>query len=454
MKIAIIGAGGLRTPLIVQSMIIRQDQLQLDELSLMDIESENLEIIRSLVLPLAGQPPFQITWTIDARRALQQADFVITTFRVGGMEGRVIDERVPLNLGLLGQETTGAGGFAMAMRTIPVLFEYIQMMKDLCPNAWLINFANPSGLLTEAIYQISGWQHAVGICDAPSTIQRIAAAILQVPNDSVFLDYFGLNHLGWIRGIYHDGVNYLPQFLELIRQTGGIGELPFDVDLLNWLGMIPNEYLYYYYYARQAVENILSREETRGEFLARINHQLFKELRQLKQHNDFDAMLNRYQEYLTLRGKTYMSKETAKEHNLTQLEPQAAEALSHSGYAGVALDLIEGLTGKTARVMTLNIPNQGAIPQMRDEDVVEIPALVQRNQIIPLSVGEIPTHCASLMQRVKEYEKLTISAAQEGSRQKAVLALALHPLINDYTLAQTILEQYQQQHGATFPLLK
>ncbi|MGB9672648.1 MAG: glycoside hydrolase [Anaerolineales bacterium] len=454
MKIAIIGAGGLRTPLIIQSMIIRQNQLHIDELSLMDIHSENLEIIRSLMSPFADQHPFQLTWTTDARKALQQADFVITTFRVGGMEGRVIDERVPLSMGLLGQETTGAGGFAMAMRTIPVLLEYIELMKDLCPNAWLINFANPSGLLTEAIYQISGWKRVVGICDAPPTIQRIAAAILQVPNETVFLDYFGLNHLGWVRGIYHNGINYLPHFLELINQAGGIGELPFDVDLLNWLGMIPNEYLYYYYYSRQAVENILAREETRGEFLLRINHQLIKEFRQLIQQNDFDAMLNRYQEYLTLRGKTYMSKETAKEHNLTQLEPQAAEALSHSGYAGVALDLIEGLTGNIPHVMTLNIPNHGAIPQMRGEDVVEIPALVQHNHIIPLSVGEIPPHCASLMQRVKEYERLTITAARESSRQKAVLALAVHPLINDYTLAQNILAQYQQQHGATFPTLK
>lgn len=454
MKIAIIGAGGLRTPLIIQSMIIRQNQIHLDELSLMDIHSENLEIIRALLSPIANQSPFQISWTTDARQALQQADFVITTFRVGGMGGRVIDERVPLHFGLLGQETTGAGGFAMAMRTIPVLLEYIQLMKDVCPNAWLINFANPSGLLTEAIYQVSGWQRAVGICDAPATIQNIAAAILQAPNDAVFLDYFGLNHLGWVRGIYHNGNNHLPQFLELIHQSGGIGELPFDVDLLNWLGMIPNEYLYYYYYSRQAVENILSREETRGEYLTRINHQLYIELRQLMQHNDFNAMQTRYQEYITLRGKTYMNKETAKVHNLTQLEPQTAEALSHSGYAGVALDLIEGLSGNVPRVMTLNIPNQGAIPQMKQEDVVEIPALVQNNQIKPLAIGEIPTHCASLMQRVKEYERLTIAAARESSYQKAVLALAMHPLINDYTLAKNILEQYRQQHGATFPILK
>ncbi len=453
MKIAIIGAGGLRTPLIIQSIAIRQNQLHLDELALMDIQENNLEIIQALVSPFNNQISFQMTWTTDARQALQNADFVITTFRVGGMESRVIDERVPLNLGLLGQETTGAGGFAMAMRTIPVLLQYIQTMKDGCPNAWLINFANPSGLLTEAIYQVAGWQRAVGICDAPSTIQRIASAILQVPNETVFLDYFGLNHLGWVKSIVHNGINYLPQFLEMISRAGGISELPFDIDLLDWLRMIPNEYLYYYYYSRQAVNNILAQGETRGEWLTRVNQQLFAELHQLKQKNDISTMVNRYQEYINLRGQTYLSKETAKEHSLTQLEPQMADALSHSGYAGVALDLIESLIGNTSQVMTLNIPNQSAIPKMNEKDVVEIPALVQKNQIIPLAVGDIPTHCSSLMQRVKEYERLTIAAVVEGSRKKAVLALTMHPLINDYALANIILEQYQQKHGDYFPHL-
>ena len=455
MKLTILGAGGLRTPLIIREMVSRQEQLNLDQLSLMDINPDNLDIIQSLVDPIVHQekPSFRINWTTKAESALKDADFVITTFRVGGMESRVVDEKVPLKLGLLGQETTGAGGFAMAMRTLPVLVHYVELMKEQCPHAWLINFANPSGLLTEAIIQTAHWKRAVGICDAPSTFQRVAAALLQVPFEKIFLDYFGLNHLGWIRGVEIDGVNFLPQFLKTLQQNGGFGELPFDVDLLTHLQLIPNEYLFYYYYSRQAVENILQSEETRGEWLSRVNRALFTELRQLKQNGDTAAMLQSYQEYLTARSQTYLSKETARQHTLIQLAPQVSEALSNSGYAGVALDLIEALNGNKPRLMTLNIPNHGAIPVMGEEDVVEIPALVQQNDIRPIAVGAIPIHCSSLMQRVKEYEQLTIAAAAEGSRQKALMALTIHPLVNDYSLATTILDQYQQLHSSYFPKL-
>jgi 6-phospho-beta-glucosidase len=180
LKIALIGAAGVRTPLIVEAMVRRQGRLRLDELALMDIDGERLEVIGALIKPLAevGRAEFHISRTTNARQALEGADFVITTFRVGGIASRVIDERVPLRLGMLGQETTGPGGFAMGLRSIPVLLGYIEMMQACCPQAWLINFANPAGMLAEAAVQAGGWRRTVGVCDSPSGIGRLAATAI------------------------------------------------------------------------------------------------------------------------------------------------------------------------------------------------------------------------------------------------------------------------------------
>lgn len=216
MKIAVIGAGGIRTPLIVESILKRQERLGVDKLALMDIDAGRLDIIGALTAHLETNrsSDIKITRTTDPQSALDGADFVITTFRVGGIESRVIDERVPLEIGVLGQETTGPGGFAMGMRSIPVLLSYADLARRLCPDAWLINFANPAGMLTEALTKIGGWDRAVGICDSPSSMQRVAAALIGKPPDEVYLDYFGLNHLGWIRSVIHNSKDYLPKSLK------------------------------------------------------------------------------------------------------------------------------------------------------------------------------------------------------------------------------------------------
>lgn len=459
MKITIIGAAGVRTPLIVQAMIKRQEVLGLEELALMDIDGERLEVIGALTSPLetSGQLRFRISRTIDARAALRGADFVITTFRVGGIESRVIDERIPLSHGLLGQETTGPGGFAMGLRSIPVLLEYVALMRELCPQAWLINFANPAGMMAEALVRAAGWERMAGICDAPSQMQRVAAAILNARPDEVYLDYFGLNHLGWVRRIVYEGQDYLPKLIEMIRAAGGIPGLPFDPQFIAELGMIPNEYLYYYYSARQAVENISRSEQSRGEQIAELNQKLFAELKSLlhsKSPDRLERMQARYSAYLNHRNETYMASETGRTPGEAALDPKIAQALEGEGYAGVALDLIEGLTGSQPRQMILNIPNRGAIHGMEAQDVVEIPALVSRGFIHPLAVGEIPASCLGLMKSVKEYEKLTISAAVEKSYSKALMALSIHPLVLDRALAGKILEEYVEGHGRYFPQLK
>jgi 6-phospho-beta-glucosidase len=453
MKVTIIGAAGVRTPLILRSIIARQEKLDLHELALMDIDGERLELIGALSHSLEQSPEvkFRILRTTDSRSALKDADFVITTFRVGGMESRVIDERVPLNNGMLGQETTGAGGFAMGIRSIPVLLDYVNLMGELCPNAWLINFANPAGMLTEAVIRQSGWRKVVGICDGPASMQLVIAALLHEKSEDIYLDYFGLNHLGWIKHILINNHDYLPDVLKYIKSTGIVPGLPFDADFITNLSMIPNEYLFYYYYARQAVNNIISAGESRGENIVRLNLRLMDKLKHKYATHDLSGMQETYLAYLNERGNTYMVKETGKTHDLSIIDQEISESAFDEGYAGVALNLIEGLLGNKPHVQILNVPNYGAIAGMDENDVVEIPVLVRQNHLHSMAVGTIPAHCLGLMKLVKYYEHLTIEAAVEGSYQKARMALTVHPLIRDFSIATKILNEFISQHKGYFP---
>jgi 6-phospho-beta-glucosidase len=450
MKIAILGAAGVRTPLMLQAIANHQEALGITELSLMDIDAAHLELIATVTAPLesSGRFHFKIQRTTDARTALQAADYVITTFRVGDMSARVVDERVPLAYGILGQETTGPGGFAMAMRTIPVLLDYIQIMREVCPQAWLINFANPAGLLAETIIRAAGWTRAVGICDSPTQIQRAAAGLLGLPVSETYMDYFGLNHLGWMRGLRCGQQDLLPAMLAEIRKTGSVPMLPFSAGLVGSLGMIPNEYLYYYYNTRGAVENILKAGQTRGEQLVALNECLFTDLAAARDPSASQAC---YQAYLAERHGSYMARETGHGHSAQELALSGVQA--DEGYAGVALGLIEALHGGTPRVMILNVPNQGAMRAMSDTDVVEIPTYVGKGSLQPLAVGDAPDHCLALMKQVKVYERLTIEAASKHSRAAALHALTVHPLLADASLAEKILAGYQAQHASLFPEL-
>lgn len=450
MKIAILGAGGMRLPLLYAAVMQRAAALGLRELSLMDVNADRLELMLDVARArsAAPSPSVRVGSTTDLDAALEGASFVITTFRVGDMHGRVLDERIPLAYGLIGQETTGAGGFAMAMRSVPVLCQVIEHMRRGCPEAWLINFANPSGLLAQAARAL-GWERSVGICDGPASMQHVAARLLDVAAEEVFLDYFGLNHLGWVRRVLHRGEDFLPRFLSMIRAAGGLPGFPFDPELLTALGMIPNEYLIYYYASRQMVERLRTLPQTRGEFLLQLNTQLERDLAHLHRLNQTEELVTVYHEYLRRRSETYMHSETSSlATDLPMLDS------GESGYAGVALDLIETLQAGGQRVMILNIPNQGSVTGMAGDDVVEIPVLVTRHGLQPLAVGEIPGHALGLMLRVKAYERLTIEAAMEGSKAKALLALTLHPLVSDAQLARWLLDDFCREHAATFPKLQ
>jgi len=458
MKVTVLGAGGVRTPLMVRSFITRQNRVGLDELALMDVDANRLELMACLTAPLEQQNPlrFKTTRTTDARAALAGADFVITTFRVGDMAGRAIDERVALKHGALGQETTGPGGFAMGMRTLPVLFHYLEVMREVCPDAWLINFANPAGMLAEAVVNHGHWPRAVGICDAPASMLRGAALFLQAPPQEVFLEYFGLNHLGWARGVWHRGRNRLPELIERFTRAGvDVPGFPFEPGLIQALGMLPNEYLYYYY-SDEAVPNLLKAGRTRGEQLLELNTQLFADLEHARAEEDFEKMQGLFEAYHRARGESYFVAETGGKgtRDLSPMNYEQLEALADEGYSGVALNVMEALTGHAPKVLILNVANQGAVGGMRDDDVVEAPCWVSHNLIRPLALGTVPDHALGLMKQVKAYERLTIEAALTGSYTKARAALSLHPLVPTHHAAKAILDEYVEKHGATFPALR
>ncbi len=454
MKVTIIGAAGVRTPGIINSFLRRQERIGCDELCLMDIDGERLSLISRLTenLEKKNHNSLNITRTTDAKQALLDADFVITTFRVGGIDSRVVDERVALQFGVLGQETTGPGGFAMAMRTIPVLLDYVRKMEEFCPDAWLLNFANPSGMLAESILRVAAWERAVGICDGPSSMRHAAAKMLHVKAEDIYFDYFGLNHLGWIRKILFNGVDVLPHFLQQMENGNIPEELPFSLHTFRSLKMIPNEYNYYFYSAKKSVNLILQAEKSRGEQIAEMNHQFFNDLRKNK---DDDIALSRlYQQYLKTRWATYMKTETGNPKEDIETSSEENQTMTEEGYAGVALDLIEGLMGLKTQILILNTLNQGAIDGIPTDSSVEVPVYVNSGLVRPMNVGLIPDECLGLMKLVKSYERLTIEAAVEGNYEKAIHALTIHPLVADESLAEKILGGYMEAHGDNFPKLK
>lgn len=459
MKLTFIGAGGVRTPLVIESVLAFQSRIPLTELCLMDIDSERLDLIR-MVSELRledAQPNFKLVWTTNAEQAIEDSDFIVTTFRQGGIASRVIDEQVPLKYGVLGQETTGPGGFAMAMRTIPVVLDYLELIRKLAPEAWLLNFTNPAGIITEAITHAAGYDRAVGICDNPSAMERGIAAYFKLPLNRIFFEYYGLNHLGWMSGVYLEGRNRVPDLIQEIKKRGALWHwLPFHPDLIEALEVIPNEYLLFYYYTQRAVENLLKAGQSRAQQIQPFVDELYVSLKQiLDEGSDPVRTMEAYERYQAQRHGTYMTIETGEAHQEEEVEEEKDFMQSAAeGYSGVMLRLIEALTHEeeAARII-LNVPNKGALPSMANDDVVEVTCYVCDGMIRPFAIGPIPDHALGLMKRVKAYERLTIQAAIEGSYSLAVKALALHPLIPSYEIAKLILDDYIEQHGKAFPEL-
>jgi 6-phospho-beta-glucosidase len=438
MKLTIVGGGGFRVPLVYGALLEKMELLGLQEVVLHDIDASRLERIGAVLDGLAVEHgahlPFR--FTTDLVDAVEDADFVFCAIRVGQLEGRVVDEDVPLGLGVLGQETTGPGGICFALRTIPVMVRLAETMAKHAPNAWLINFTNPAGMVTEAVQQVLG-DRAVGICDSPSGLcRRVAAAVGQEPDD-LWFDYFGLNHLGWLRGVRDStGKQLLDGLLEDDTRLEAFEEgRLFGGEWLRSLAMIPNEYLYYFYYAADTVSAIRGGAASRGAFLLEQQRAFYAQDGQ-----SGDQALAAWRATRHDRERTYMA-----EARNAAGDDHDHEGDANGGYEYEAMAVLEAIALNTRRVLILNTANRSALPFLDERAVVEVPCVVGRAGPVPMAMGQVPSHARALVEMMKDVERTTIDAALLGSRELAVKALSLHPLVPSVNTARAIFDGYRKR---------
>ena len=448
MKIGVIGGAGVRTVIFINGLLKRYKKLAIDEVVLYDIDHEKLAIIGKLcrhVVRREGKD-LVVREVYDAVDAIKGMDYIVTTLRVGGDHSRVIDEGVALGNGVIGQETTGVGGFSMAVRTIPVLLEYCELIERHAPEAWIFNFTNPSGLVTQALHS-AGYHRIIGICDAPSSLKYRMCEKLGVAEEDMYVEFFGLNHLSWVKSIRIGGEEIMPRLIEDEDFMSSIHELKiFDRDVVRQTGMIPNEYLYYYYHREKALANINKSEMTRGQTIEKVNIQMMKELRAMDIDADPEQALQIFLYYMQLRENSYMSIESGSESR-PMLEKGSLPVPEGMGYAGVMLDCIEGMQSESGRTLVLSILNQGCIPFLADDDVVEVTCNVTKNGIEPVKQASVPAMCELYIRLIKRYERLTVEAVRGGNEETAIEALMTHPLINSYSLAKKLIADYNEAYG-------
>jgi 6-phospho-beta-glucosidase len=391
--------------------------LPIDEIALFDTDAARLETIGSLAALFS---PAVRTCT-DAGDCVAGAAFVLLSIRVGGIAARVRDEEVAVAHDTAGQETVGAGGFAMAMRTIPHAIEYARLVQRVAPAAWIVSFTNPVGIVTQAM-TAAGADRVIGICDTPTELFEDVARLLGVDSRRCAFDYFGLNHLGWLREVHCDGEPQLRRLWDRPDLLERVYRAPlFDTSLLHTLRLLPTEYLYYYYSAGAALANIRKAGTTRGRAILTLNEQLFRDLAApgADRRRIYDA-------YLAARNAGYM-----------QIESGAAQPIARSpwaeltGYDKIALSVLRAMHFNTNAIIPLNVPNRGSLRDLDDGDLVEVPCVVNANGARPLAVGPVPASVRELLLQVKAYERLTVTAARTGSRSDAERALQANPLVGD-----------------------
>jgi 6-phospho-beta-glucosidase len=435
MKLTIVGGGGFRVPLVYGALLDKQERLGLEEVVLHDIGVDRLERIGAVLEGLAAERGLQLPFrfTTDLVDAVEGADYVFCAIRVGQLEGRVVDEDVPLGLGVLGQETTGPGGICFALRTIPVMVRLAETIARHAPNAWLINFTNPAGMVTEAVQQVLG-DRAVGICDSPSGLCRRVAAAVGRDAEDLWFDYFGLNHLGWLKGVRDaGGVQLLDGLLEDDERLNGFEEgRLFGGEWLRSLAMVPNEYLYYFYYAADTVNAIRGSSASRGAIL-------LEQQRAFYARSGGDA-LGDWRATRHDRERTYMA-----EARSAAGDEHDHDNDTNAGYESEAMAVLEAIALNSRKVLILNTANRSALPFLDERAVVEVPCVVGRAGPVPIAMGQVPAHARALIEMMKDVERTTIDAALLGSRELAVKALSLHPLVPSVTTAREIFDGYRRR---------
>jgi 6-phospho-beta-glucosidase len=439
-KVSLIGGGGVRTPLLIHGLLQSQQVLQISELLLFDVDRGRAELMAALGREIARNlgSEIRLAATESLEAAVDGSAFVLSSLRIGGMAARARDERIAIEQGLAGQETTGPGGVAMALRTVPVALAHARIVERLAPQAWFINFTNPAGLITQALNEYTKLR-IVGICDTPAELFHRIAHVLGASPHETQCDYAGLNHLGWVRRVLVSGEDVTTRLLE---NEGALRQLYhanlFDPLLIRTLKLIPSEYLFFYYSQRKAHENQLRAGASRGEELVRLNAELFAQLQSARPK---DALVI-YRRYLMQRNASYLRLEAEAGSALhsSRLEPDPFE--SATGYHRIAVDVMSGLVSREPRKVVVNVPNAGSIEDLALEDVVEVPCLISAEGVKPMPVGRLPETVRGLVLAVKAYERTAIRAAVDQSWPLAQLAMLEYPIIGQWEIAEKLRESF------------
>jgi 6-phospho-beta-glucosidase len=415
-KIAVIGGGSTYTPELIEGVAVRARRLGIGELVLHDIDQGRLDVVGGLAARILRRQEFpgEFSYTTDRARALDGADFVLVQLRVGGLGARLKDELVPARFGCIGQETTGAGGFAKALRTIPVVLDIAaETARRGAPGAWVIDFTNPAGLVTQAL--IDAGHRAIGLCNIPIGFQRMLADRLGVEPDRVELEHVGLNHLSWERSVRVDGVDRLPELIDgYAEQLGEEVDLPGE--LIRLVGALPSYYLRYFYLTERALA-----EQTTATPRAQEVMEIERTLLEMYA----DPALDEKPALLEKRGGAF--------------------------YSEAAAMLVESLLADRGDTQVVNVRNGGAIPNLDADAVVEVPCRIDASGAHPLPQRPLPPDMLGLVEQVKAYERLTVAAANSGDRATALRALLANPLVRTYDTAAPLLDALLDAHRDHLP---
>lgn len=428
LKIVTIGGGSSYTPELIEGFIKRYRELKVKELWLVDIDEgkEKLNIVGNLAKRMVKKAGLDIDvhLTLDRREALKDAHFVTTQLRVGLLDARINDETIPLSHGVIGQETNGAGGLFKALRTVPVIIDIINDIKELCPNAWLINFTNPTGVISEAVFRYTDFRRYIGLCNVPINMKNQVAKMFQVDVNDLYMEFAGLNHMVYGRKVELNGIDVTKKAIEKCIEANmtmeNIKDIDFNKDFIRALGLIPCPYHRYYYKTEKMLEDELTefkKGKCRGQVVKELEDQLF----QLYKDEKLDV------------------------------KPKQLEKRGGAYYSDAACSLISSMYNDKRDIQIVNTINNGAIRNFNDGEAVEVSCIITKEGPKPLSMGYLPDSVHGLLNTIKSFERLAAKAAVEGDYDSALLALCINPLVPSDDMAKVLLDEMIEANRKYLP---
>lgn len=431
-KIVTIGGGSSYTPELVEGFINRYDTLPIKELCLVDIPEgkEKLETVGALAQRMVKKAglPMKVTLSYDRREALKGADFVTTQMRIGRLPARILDERIPISHGMIGQETNGAGGMFKAFRTIPVILDIVKDIQEICPDAWLINFTNPAGMVTEAIYRYTDFKRAIGLCNVPVNMVSGFAKMLNAKEEDVTMEIQGVNHFIFATDVFVNGVSRFDELLDRYAnlkeedtiQMKNFVSLPYSPSFIKGLKAIPCPYHNYYFYTKEQLEEEQEQFKTgtvRGEVVCKTEDELFE-----------------------LYG-----------HEELAVKPKQLEMRGGAKYSDAACNLIQSIYNNTGDIQYVDVRNNGAIADLPMDSAVEVACRITADGPKPVATGALKLPISGYVHMMKSFERLVCEAAVTGDRDLAVTALNINPLCPSDALANIVVDELIEAHKEYLP---